>query len=393
MAWVTPVVKGATPPGVGGCAAVVVGDLCLFIGGADRTPRGFFDVWALRLGGSAGGGASSSSDASASVAAAAALDADAARWIKKSTTCAMGVTLPDRAGAAAVAIGRVVYVLGGQDPTTCVCFNDVLALDCYAWEWSRVAIEGNSPPPRNSHVACAIHGGRRIVMYGGANPDDGPLGDVHVLDLRPSIGDAFWSRPAIGGQAPEPREMHAACMLPAAAAKSEEPSEMMIVGGRSASGTVLGDVCVLDVNAMRWARRGDAGVGPVCAHAIVPWSLGEEPAGLVFGGFTGEALRGVELRAVTSWTLQSVVVGAAAGAGASGGGRGGGRGPGKPPDARFAHAALRVNARATATATRAMVVFGGVTPAFDLNDVVMWVEAEKERGGGGPATADASDLD
>ena len=187
--------------------------------------------------------------------------------------------------------------------------------------------------------------------------------------------------------------MHAACMLPAAAAKSEEPSEMMIVGGRSASGTVLGDVCVLDVNAMRWARRGDAGVGPVCAHAIVPWSLGEEPAGLVFGGFTGEALRGVELRAVTSWTLQSVVVGAAAGAGASGGGRGGGRGPGKPPDARFAHAALRVNARATATATRAMVVFGGVTPAFDLNDVVMWVEAEKERGGGGPATADASDLD
>ena len=67
MAWVTPVVKGATPPGVGGCAAVVVGDLCLFIGGADRTPRGFFDVWALRLGGSAGGDASSSSDASASV--------------------------------------------------------------------------------------------------------------------------------------------------------------------------------------------------------------------------------------------------------------------------------------------------------------------------------------
>jgi hypothetical protein len=50
-----------------------------------------------------------------------------------------------------------------------------------------------------------------------------------------------------------------------------------------------------------------------------------------------------------------------------------------------------VNARAGST--RAMVVFGGVTPAFDLNDVVMWVEAEKERGGGGPATADASDLD
>jgi hypothetical protein len=55
MVWVKPSVQGACPAGRGGCAASVVGDMCLFIGGADRSPRAFSDVWVLKLNTEGGG--------------------------------------------------------------------------------------------------------------------------------------------------------------------------------------------------------------------------------------------------------------------------------------------------------------------------------------------------
>ena len=111
MVWVKPSVQGgSSPSGRGGCASAVVGDMCLFIGGADRSPRGYNDVWILKLGaaldgadGSRGGGNS--------------------RWVKKTTTVKGGARLPERTGATATAVGRKVYVFGGQEPTRGVCFN------------------------------------------------------------------------------------------------------------------------------------------------------------------------------------------------------------------------------------------------------------------------------
>ena len=71
MVWVSPALTGASPPGRGGCAAAVVGDMCLFIGGADRSPRAFDDLWILRL----------SPDGTG-------------RWVRKSTTTRGGARLP-----------------------------------------------------------------------------------------------------------------------------------------------------------------------------------------------------------------------------------------------------------------------------------------------------------
>jgi N-acetylneuraminic acid mutarotase len=112
MVWVKPFVQGASPAGRGGCAAAVVGDMCLFIGGADRSPCAFSDVWVLKLGGRESG---------------------SSRWIRKTTTVRGGARLPERAGATATAVGRKVYVFGGQEPTRGVCFNDVVVLDCNTW--------------------------------------------------------------------------------------------------------------------------------------------------------------------------------------------------------------------------------------------------------------------
>ena len=296
MVWVKPFVQGASPAGRGGCASAVVGDMCLFIGGADRSPRAFNDVWVLKLGS----------------------DGGPWRWVKKTTTVGDGVRLPERMGATATAVGRKVYVFGGQEPTRGVCFNDVVVLDCNTWTWSRLEVAGASPPPRNSHTACVTNNGRLLVVYGGASQEHGPLGDVHVLDLQE--GAERWTYPRVGGQSPEPREMHAACMLPAidhdnngttgnittpttsasgdgdeagdgagaaagaaagagavagagagAGAAGDEDSagwgdhEMLVVGGRGRGG-VLSDVVVLDTREMAWVRRGDVGQGLTLVH-------------------------------------------------------------------------------------------------------------------------------
>lgn len=120
-------------------------------------------------------------------------------WERKEATCAEGVKLEPRTGSSAAAVGRKVYLYGGLQPHTGVCFGDVLVLDtgaslgggrdhaapsdtesnatltaCLAsiyppekWEWSRLAVQGGTPPPRHSHAACLV-GGDKLVVFGGA---------------------------------------------------------------------------------------------------------------------------------------------------------------------------------------------------------------------------------
>lgn len=375
MVWVKPDVAGARPSGRGGCAAAVVGDMFLFIGGADRTPRAFDDVWILRL--------IASPDVSS---------APTARWVRKTTTFAGPGRLPQRSGATATAVGRKVYVFGGQDPTRGTCFNDVVVLDCDDWLWSRLPIAGASPPPRNAHVACSIANGRLIVVHGGSSPEDGPMGDVHVLDLME--GAERWTRPKVAGQAPEPREMHAACAIdppraPNPSLSSEQPSSsLLITGGRGRAG-VLRDAVVLETSPeMRWARRGDLGRA-ACAHAAVPWRLraresdaaDENDAALHFGGFDGAALRPPELFATDAETMATLAIGEVDGA----------------PEPRFAHACVSAEGPwgAGGRRVRAMVVFGGVTPEADLADVAVYFPDGDGRGSveAGPGIVPAADLD
>ena len=408
MVWLKPSVQGACPSGRGGCASAVVGDMCLFIGGADRSPRAFDDVWVLKLTatteGWVGGGQPTHPD-----------HAIAGRWVKKTTTVRGGSRLPERTGATATAVGRKVYVFGGQEPTRGVAFNDVVVLDCTTWEWSRLEVSGPSPPPRHSHVACSALGGRLLVVYGGAGGDgEGPLGDVHVLDLRE--GAERWTRPRVTGQAPEPREMAAACMLPTSSwedlsrgggggggddddveTSSDGDREMLVVGGRGRGGVLCGAM-VLDTREMSWTRRGSLTSGPLCAHTVVPWIVGgstaAKPAALVFGGFTGAALCPPEPLTVEGSTLTTLTHPAERAKGASE--------ETFVPAPRFAHAAVPLPAnvlRGLRGARAGMLVFAGVSPAFDLDDLAVWVDVDPaaavspDSGPGGPAAVPAADLD
>ena len=271
-----------------------------------------------------------------------------------------------RSGASATAVGRKVYVFGGQCPERGTCFNDVVVLDCESWEWSRLPVSGASPPPRNAHVACAAENGRLLVIHGGSSPEEGPMGDVHVLDLEE--GAERWVRPTVRGQAPAPRDTAAAAVA-APGANASSRGELLILGGRGRSG-VLSDVAVLNLDDMAWTRRGHLGRA-VCAHTAVPWRVetaGEDAAAnaaLVFGGFDDAALRPNELFAVEASTLATVTL-------HPGDGRRPGRGVGKQtgevpgsdrgraPEGRFAHACVALPRTATAPATA--VIFAGVTP-------------------------------
>lgn len=349
--WIRPAILGAQPSGRGGCASATVGDMCLFIGGTDRSPRAFDEVWILKMAPASPDGVSSSDW----------------RWIRKSTTVRGGGTLPARTGATATAVGRKVYVFGGQEPSRGTCFNDVVVLDCDSWEWSRLEISGPSPPPRNSHVACVVNGGRLLVVYGGSSPEVGPMSDVYLLDLEE--GAERWIRPKVTGQAPEPREMHAACVLPNTPGDGDwnGDREIIVVGGRGGA-SVLSDAVVLDAQRLEWVRRGDVGVA-VCAHTAVPWRLGRSGAALLFGGFGGAALRGNDTVTVDGTTLKTIVKGVSSEDAAF------------APEPRFAHSSCLVPGGG-------MLVFAGVTPEADLGDVAVWVPDERASG-----VVPASDLD
>jgi len=352
--WIRPAILGAQPSGRAGCASATVGDMCLFIGGADRSPRAFDEVWILKMAPDSPDGVSGDW-----------------RWVRKSTTVRGGETLPARTGATATAVGRKVYVFGGQEPSQGTCFNDVVVLDCDAWEWSRLEISGPSPPPRNSHVACAVNGGRLLVVYGGANPEVGPMSDVYLLDLEE--GAERWIRPKVTGQAPEPREMHAACVLPNTRGDGDwvGDREIIVVGGRGRD-AVLSDAVVLDAQRLEWVRRGDVGAA-VCAHTAVPWMLGHSGAALLFGGFNGAALRGNDTCTVDGTTFKAITRGVSSDDAAF------------APEPRFAHSACSVGENVVAGG--GMLLFGGVTPEADLSDVAVWVPDTR------PGAVPASDLD
>jgi hypothetical protein len=354
MVWIQPTLVGPSPAGRGGCASAVCGNDLVFIGGADRSPKALDDVWVLRFEGR---------------------HPLTARWIRQTTTSRNGETFPaGRSGHSATTIGSEIYVFGGMDPVSGTCFNDVVVLSTQNWEWRRLALaETGSPPPRNAHVACAFRNDTCIVVHGGSSPDQGPMGDIHVLNVLE--GREKWERPRVTGQAPDPREMHAGVCM---------DDELIICGGRGRDGVTLSDIVVLDLTEMRWVRKGLFPNGALCAHGAATWQTRSgQNACAIFGGVDGQTLRPNELTVFDCETLAKVALNEKA------------LNPNpsvtldddkalnpnpKAPASRFAHACVSLRLAFAEdggngkTCQHAFVVFAGVTPAFDLRDVWVWVE-------------------
>ncbi|KAG6966621.1 hypothetical protein JG688_00006674 [Phytophthora aleatoria] len=113
-------------------------------------------------------------------------DLDTRRWtlIKPSSG-----SFPPRSGHSAVAIGAKIYVFGGLDAASSGIYNDVHIFDTQTSSWTKAAIKGETPLPRNAHAAIALPqtddsmGSRKMLVYGGSSPEYGAFNDLYLLHI------------------------------------------------------------------------------------------------------------------------------------------------------------------------------------------------------------------
>jgi hypothetical protein len=66
------------------------------------------------------------------------------------------------------AIGDALYIYGGQEPSTGLCFSDIAKLDTLSWTWSVINPSSGKPPARHAHCAGVLEG-TCLLVYGGAS--------------------------------------------------------------------------------------------------------------------------------------------------------------------------------------------------------------------------------
>ncbi|KAG2451277.1 hypothetical protein HYH02_003883 [Chlamydomonas schloesseri] len=379
MTWSLIKPEGLAPAPRGACCCVALGTQVLVFGGADRVPVSFSDLWVLET------------------------EGGKYEWTRITPVYAPGCKVMPRSGATMTAVGDKLYLFGGTEPVSNVCFNDIKVLDPKTWTWSDVEVTGTRPPERHSHCTGCL-ADTCLLVYGGAGYQ-GPMNDVWIFNTL----QGGWTRPTLSGEQPPGREMHTGVMV--------DSTTLLIYGGRGPEFKVLCDAALFDAKQMKWtaveptpfsrcahsavvmpgapastsaaATAGAGAAGSGSAEPGASGSAGEsgEAAAasgsgadcrvLIYGGYSGEAVEGDVLQ-IDPRSLEIELVR---------------RGPresdkgGTVPDTRFAHSAVVVpvpvpaaagpsgsSAAAPAGGSHAMVVFGGVNPGEDLNDVAVWAE-------------------
>eukprot|EP00775_Hariotina_reticulata_P006858 gene6858-7074_t len=254
--------EGLAPAPRGGHAVTAVGNSLLLFGGADRSPQAHDDLWQLKIGHN-----------------------NTAEWTRISCSFPSSVACTARSGAALVTVKSHVYLFGGQEPNTGICFNDVLELDPHTWTWRQLQVEGLKPPARHSCVAVAFKD-QCLLVYGGAGLQ-GPLGDVWLFNCQ----QQSWSCPHIHTSSssqplPTAREMAAGVMLDA--------DRLLVFGGRCPAGRVLDDVIILDTrDDWSWTSSSHTQFRR-CAHTLVALAAPQkqqQPAGVLSeGAWTAQPL-------------------------------------------------------------------------------------------------------
>ena len=181
-------------------------------------------------------------------------------WVKRSTG---GDAPAHSVGAAAVAVGGAMIVLGGisTDDDSRVAWDNaaVHSLDLGTWRWTRLTPAGTPPADILAGSDPWLHGGR-----------------IYVLKERLLCYNAAgnrWEWPK-AHNVPSPRAGSRTVAVGGAA---------FLFGGRSiATGEVLNDLHVVDMSSLRF-RRVPFREGP-CARALHTLTLASESTAVLFGG-------------------------------------------------------------------------------------------------------------
>lgn len=116
-----------------------------------------------------------------------------------------------------------------------VMLNDVWALDCQTYKWSKLKLTGDEITPRTGAAATMM--GNYIVVFGGQDKDGRYRGELHTIDV--TTGEVMISTAA--GNAPIPRK---------SAIIGIWKRRLYIWGGND--GKPIKDLNVLDFAQMRW---------------------------------------------------------------------------------------------------------------------------------------------
>ncbi|CAK0818022.1 unnamed protein product [Prorocentrum cordatum] len=161
---------------------------------------------------------------------------------------------------AAARWGDILMVFGGCSASSGVPLAQLELLHLGTLCWTHGSTTGQEPSPRADPTLVVDEAGGCAVLFGGWDGAE-HLADVHALDLR----SWCWERVQCDA-GPSPRVLHAACAWAG--------QGMLVHGGRSAGGELLGDLWLLAWGgpAAPWAweqlSAGDPAVlGPRCAHA------------------------------------------------------------------------------------------------------------------------------
>jgi len=279
----------------GGSACVSFGDFVMVFGGADRTPQSFNDLWKYTLplppppldeadtkkgkaktkGDKKEGGKSKGKSNWANIDMGEGQDGEAG---DAGEVQGKGGDVPmPRSEHAMVAYGDHLLLFGGVDFIEESVYNDLYALNTQTMEWKYIGESGVEVEKRSSHSLSIVDGPddeKYLVVFGGAHPEKGPLGDTMYALLpepeRMADPDVFvtWRElemptPAAG---PGKREMHASVVA---------NGSLYVLGGRCDD--LMNDVWVLSASPSSPPSSSSAAVAAADAPAGCPLQWQKAP--------------------------------------------------------------------------------------------------------------------
>ncbi|GMF18058.1 unnamed protein product [Phytophthora lilii] len=194
---------------------------------------------------------------------------------------AQTMALPPRSGHSAVAIGAKIYVFGGLDAAAADIYNDVYVFNTRTSSWSKPAIVGDLPLPRNAHAAVVLPeteetaSAQRMLVFGGSSPEYGATSDLYILHIPSNeTKSLYWEKLSTSSETPEARELHCGLL--------QSDNTVVFAGGRNFDGKVCTDMAILDYSTWTWQ------LVPICEWNRCSLAAGVVDGELVsFGGWDG----------------------------------------------------------------------------------------------------------
>ena len=156
-------------------------------------------------------------------------------------------------GAAGCLIEDKLLVYGGCTSSCCYSPMDTLwQYDMKTLQWQQLLAQRRHPTARFAAVAAPV-GGKQMLLYGGMDAVQGPQSDVWLYDV--TLNEWIEVPSESSSSSPSERSSHAAAVVETAASQQKQ---LLVYGGASRAGIVLGDVWLLSLDAdmshARWTR-------------------------------------------------------------------------------------------------------------------------------------------